>query len=82
MSKPHEGREPLIEDLSRKAQMNPTARQQRFEVLIGILGFFTFVALVTTVVAEVQGKAAFTEAAVLAVFVLATFFAIRAWNRR
>jgi len=62
-------------------QVKPTARQQRFEVLIGLLGFFTVAAFVTTLVAEVQGKPALTEALVLAAFALATFLAVRAWRR-
>ncbi len=82
MSKPHEEREPLIKNPSRAVRpLKPTARRQRFEVLVGLLGFFTVVALVTTVVAEVQGKPALREALVLAVFSLATYLAVRGWRR-
>ena len=82
MSKPHEERGSFIKNASRGTrQLKPTARRQRFEVLIGLLGFFTAVALVTTVVAEVQGKPALTEAGVLAAFSLATYLAVRGWRR-
>ncbi len=82
MSEPREGREPVIEDSGRSdTQVKLTARQQRVEVLIGLLGFFTVAAFVTTLVAEVRGKPALTEALVLAAFVLATFLAVRAWRR-
>lgn len=82
MSKPDERREPLVKQISRNySRMNATARRQRLELLIGIFGFFTAVAFVITLVAEVQGKSALKEAAVLALFVLLTFSAVRAWKR-
>ena len=57
--------------------MHPRARAQRLEMLIGILGFFTAVALVVTVIAEFQGKPALREAVVLLVFVVLLGLAIR-----
>jgi hypothetical protein len=50
-------------------------------MLIGILGFFTAVALVVTVIAEVRGQAALREALVLLVFVALLGLAIRARRR-
>jgi threonine/homoserine/homoserine lactone efflux protein len=50
-------------------------------MVLGILGFFTVVALVVTVVAEVRGEPALNEAIVLAGFVLLTYLAYRAWQR-
>ena len=54
---------------------------QRWEMLVGILGFFTFVSLVTTVVAEVRGDPALTEVIVLVFFLSLTYYAYRAWQR-
>ena len=56
----------------------PRARAQRLEVLLGILGFFTFMALVQTVVLEVRGDPAGFSAAVLAVLVVAVWLTWRA----
>ncbi len=82
MSRPHGEREPLTKHATPGTrEVKPSARQQRFEMLIGLLGFFTVVALVTTVVAEVRGKPALTEAVVLAAFALATYLAVRGWRR-
>jgi hypothetical protein len=61
--------------------MHPRARAQRIEMLIGILGFFTAVAFVVTVIAEVRGQAALREALVLLVFAVMFGLAIR-WRRR
>ena len=43
---------------------HPRARAQRLEMLIGILGFFAFMALVQAVVLEVRGEPAGFAAAV------------------
>lgn len=56
----------------------PRARAQRLEVLLGILGFFSFMALVQTVVFEVRGDPAGFSAAVLAVLVVAVWLTWRA----
>jgi hypothetical protein len=56
----------------------PRARAQRLEVLLGILGFFTFMALLQTVVLEVRGDPAGFSAAVLAVLVVAVWLTWRA----
>lgn len=62
--------------------MHPQAQRQRLEMLIGILGFFTFAAFVTAVVAEVRGETAVKEALVLLFFTLALGWAIHAWRAR
>lgn len=56
----------------------PRAKAQRLELLLGILGFFAFMALVQTVVLEVRGDPAGFSAAVLAVLVLAVWLVWRA----
>ncbi|HET9021333.1 MAG TPA: hypothetical protein VFN34_05570 [Ornithinibacter sp.] len=56
----------------------PRAKAQRLEMLLGIVGFFTFMALVQTVVLEVRGDPAGFSAAVLAVLVVATWLVWRA----
>jgi hypothetical protein len=61
--------------------MHPRARAQRLEMLIGILGFFTAVAFLTTVVAEVRGDPALRQALVLLGFVVLLGLAIRARRR-
>ena len=59
----------------------PTRLQMNLEILVGGLGFFTAVAFVAAVVAEVRGKPALTEALVLLCLVIALSVAFRAWRR-
>jgi hypothetical protein len=61
--------------------MHPRAKAQRIEMLIGILLFFTAVAFVVAVIAEVRGQAALREAMVLLGFVVLLGLAIRARRR-
>ena len=61
----------------KKTPMNPVAKAQRLDVLIGILGFFTFAAFVTAVIAEVRGDTAVREALILLLFAVALGLAIR-----
>jgi hypothetical protein len=61
--------------------MHPRAKAQRLEMLIGILGFFTAVAFVVAVIAEVRGEPALREAFVLLGFVVLLGLAIRARRR-
>jgi hypothetical protein len=42
------------------------AKAQRLEVLLGLIGFFAFMAMIQTVVLEVRGEAAGGSAALLA----------------
>ena len=56
----------------------PRAKAQRLELLLGILGFFAFMALVQTVFLEVRGDPAGFSAAVLAVLVVAVWLVWRA----
>lgn len=55
---------------------HPRATAQRLEMVIGILGFFTLMALVQTVVKEVRGEGAVGAAVLLAVLVALTGYAV------
>ncbi len=61
--------------------MHPRAKAQRLEMLMGILGFFTVIAFVVALVAELRGQPALRPALVLLGFVVVTAFAIRARRR-
>jgi uncharacterized membrane protein len=61
--------------------VHPRAKAQRIEMLIGVLGFFTAVAFIETVVLELRGKEALRSAMVLLGFVVLLGLAIR-WRRR
>jgi hypothetical protein len=61
--------------------VHPRAKAQRIEMLIGVLGFFTAIAFVQTVVLELQGKSALRSALILLGFVVLLGLAIR-WRRR
>jgi threonine/homoserine/homoserine lactone efflux protein len=50
-------------------------------MLIGILAFFTLMAFISAVVAELRGKPALLPALVLLGFVILTYLAIRARRR-
>lgn len=56
----------------------PRARAQRLEMVCGILGFFTAMALVQAVVREVRGEDAVAEALILLVFSAGFGLALRA----
>jgi hypothetical protein len=62
----------------KKPPMNPRAKAQRLDMLIGILGFFTAIAFASAVVQEVQGNNAVAEAITLAAFCAGLWLAIRA----
>ena len=61
--------------------MHPRAKAQRIEMVIGVLGFFTAIAFVQTVVLELQGKPALRSALILLGFVVLLGLATR-WRRR
>jgi uncharacterized membrane protein len=61
--------------------VHPRAKAQRVEMLIGVLGFFTAVAFIETVVLELRGQEALRSALVLLGFVVLLGLAIR-WRRR
>jgi len=61
--------------------VHPRAKAQRIEMIIGVLGFFTAVAFVQTVVLELQGKPALRSALILLGLVVLLGLAIR-WRRR
>ena len=53
------------------------AKAQRLDMLLGILGFFAFMAVVQTVVLEVRGEPAGGAAVLLAVLLAALWFVWR-----
>jgi hypothetical protein len=61
--------------------VHPRAKAQRIEMLIGVLGFFTAIAFIETVVLELRGQEALRSALVLLGFVVLLGLAIR-WRRR
>jgi hypothetical protein len=61
--------------------VHPRAKGQRIEMLIGVLGFFTAIAFIQTVILELQGKPALRSAMILLGFVVLLGLAIR-WRRR
>ena len=61
--------------------MHPRAKAQRIEMVIGVLGFFTAIAFIDTVVLELKGEPALRSALVLLGFVVLLGLAIR-WRRR
>ena len=54
------------------------ARAQRLDMLLGIVGFFAFMAVVQTVLLEVRGEPAGFSAALLAVLLLILWLVWRA----
>jgi uncharacterized membrane protein len=61
--------------------VHPRAKAQRIEMLIGVLGFFTAIAFIETVVLELRGEEALRSALILLGFVVLLGLAIR-WRRR
>lgn len=57
---------------------HPRARAQRLDMLIGLLGFFTVMAFIQTVLLELRGQAAGLSALFLAVLVVLLLLAARA----
>jgi predicted membrane-bound spermidine synthase len=63
------------------AQRATLRRRQNFEILIGVLGFFTVVAFVATAVAELHGDSSLRQALILAMFVVALGLSIHVRRR-
>jgi Flp pilus assembly protein TadB len=61
--------------------MHPRARNQRLEMLIGILGFFNLMALITAVVAFVRGQSMLQPMVVLIGCTGLLWFAVRVRTR-
>ena len=57
---------------------HPRARAERLELLMGLLGFFTIMAFIQTVVLELRGQNAVGAALLLAGLVAALYLAWRA----
>ncbi|MFD4367050.1 hypothetical protein [Rhodococcus sp. NPDC058521] len=61
--------------------MHPVAKRQRLELLVGLLGFFTVMALISAVGQIVQGTPSMMSSLVLLVCVVLTGLAITALMR-
>lgn len=61
--------------------MHPVAKRQRLELLVGVLGFFTLMALISAVVQIVRGTPSMTSSLVLLVCVVLTGLAVTALRR-
>jgi hypothetical protein len=59
------------------AGSHPRARAQRLDMLIGLLGFFTLMAFIQTMLLELRGQAAGLSALLLAVLVALLLLAVR-----
>lgn len=59
------------------ASQENSARLQRLEIALGFIGFFTFIALASTVAATLGGKPAVVEALISAGFVAMLWMAFR-----
>ncbi len=57
------------------------ARRERLEVGLGVLSFFSLAAVVSTLVAELSGHAALTEALVSLLFLVPTYLVYRMWRK-
>jgi hypothetical protein len=64
----------------RSRESEPSARAQRFELVVGIMAFFSLVALIFVLVAEVRGEDALKEVAVLVLFLGGLLLALRGWH--
>jgi hypothetical protein len=53
---------PAGQQRTRRRPMHPRAREQRLEMGVGILGFFTAALLINTVVMEIRGEDALLSA--------------------
>jgi hypothetical protein len=62
------------------ASQEQSARLQKLEIALGFLGFFTLVALISTVAATLSGRPAVAEALVAAGFVALTVPVLRRWR--
>jgi hypothetical protein len=60
---------------------DPIARRQRLEVAIGFVGFFTLIAFVSAVAAELRGGSGGVEVLVLLFFLIILGLTIRSWRR-
>jgi hypothetical protein len=70
-----------ITSRARRPKSHPRARAQRFDVVIGILGFFAVMAFAQTVTYELQNKSAGFSALTLLGLLVALRYAIRARRR-
>ena len=64
-----------------ESSSHPIARRQRLELLMGFTGFFTLIAFVSAVAAELRGRAALVEVLVLLFFLGVLGLTYRSWRR-
>jgi Flp pilus assembly protein TadB len=80
MARGDQERQSFWTSLVRSSDKERTAKAERFELLVGFLGFFTLAALVFAVIAEVRGDNAVLEVLVLIAFGLALILALKFWR--
>ena len=80
MAKGDQERQSFWASLVRSSDKERTAKAERFELLVGFLGFFTLAAFVFAVIAEVRGDNAVLEVLVLIAFGLALILALKFWR--
>ena len=64
-----------------ESSSHPVARRQRLEVAVGFVGFFTLIALISAVAAELRGGSGAPEVLVLLFFLVVLGLTIRSWRR-
>jgi hypothetical protein len=62
------------------ASQSQSSRLQKYEIGLGLLGFWTLMTLIVTVVATLRGEPAVLEAVVAACFVGMTWLTYRRWR--
>ena len=62
------------------ASQEQSARLQKYEIGLGLLGFWTIMTLIATAVATLRGQPALLEAVVAACFVGMTWLTYRRWR--
>jgi hypothetical protein len=60
---------------------HPIARRQRLEVAVGFVGFFTLIAFVNAVAAELRGGSGLVEVLILLFFLVILGLTVRSWRR-
>jgi hypothetical protein len=64
-----------------QSSSHPVARRQRLEVAVGFVGFFTLIAFVSAVAAELRGGSGAPEVLALLFFLVVLGLTIRSWRR-
>jgi hypothetical protein len=64
-----------------ESSSHPVARRQRLEVTVGFVGFFTLIAFVNAVAAELSGRPGLVEVLILLFFLTILGLTVRSWRR-